>query len=1094
MSQPSGAARSAGSLSRKIVLAACALTGLLVLGLNLIGYRVMHEQIERNLLSGLELRAEAMAMALENRIRPVMRHIEGLAQNALLARALSGAADRETYLLPFMAGIRTINDLPVDVVLVDASGEPIAANHASASALVGAQQGRVLEAVSRARPRAFVVDVEGAPHIFAVTPVVLPPPELAGGALVYRFALPSMPPSASLGGDASGAVVIAHERTDGTVLHHWPANEADAAQRVARAALSLPLDDSRLWLKIVAPRSLVDAPLETLARQLMAVAAITLVVVFLIAVLWTQRLTRPLRELAAIVDSITRQGGLAKRVAVHSDDEVGRLGRSFNAMLDRIAFQHETLEHQVATRTAALSDEVTIRERAEAEVRALNAELEARVRARTRALSDALGEQARAQKRLDDAQKIARIGSWEWCIATRRFTVSHQLRRFVASDGSALIDHYHSLIGYVLPEHRAQVQAQIDAALAGESVDSITFGFVGLDGVPRWLEQSVERVAGEMEDEFLLRATMQDVTERRLREQALRRLAKVFESAGEGIIITDAFNRIVDVNAAFVSMTGYRLEEVKGRDPSLLSSGYTDPQVYQALWRALDEEGHWSGELWERRKNGTPFPVWSNISVVRDDDGKLTNFIAAISDISEKKAAEQRIYNLAHLDGLTGLLNRASLEARLEQAMRSARRGGDHLAVLFIDLDRFKHINDSLGHQSGDELLIAVADRLRECTRECDIVARLGGDEFVAVLTGLRDDMTSAAIARSILARLSAAYFLSEQEVFTSPSIGISVFPQDGDSVELLLKHADTAMYHVKRHGRGNYAFFAREMNEAMERRMALEKDLRHALENAEFLLHYQPQLNRHGRIMGAEALIRWRHPVRGFVPPGEFIFLAEEIGAINDIGQWVLDEACRVAALWRAQRSPQFVISVNLSLRQLRQSNFIEEVLMTLSRHRLPADALKLEVTESQAMENAEETIRILCRLRELGVTLAIDDFGTGYSSLSYLKRLPIQTLKLDRSFVMDIETDPNDAQISSATLALAHGLGMSVCAEGVETDGQLRFLQDHQCDSYQGYLFSKPVSEAEMAQLLEVPDRYVQQPGFRMRIVRPSTLSAGG
>jgi len=595
------------------------------------------------------------------------------------------------------------------------------------------------------------------------------------------------------------------------------------------------------------------------------------------------------------------------------------------------------------------------------------------------------------------------------------------------------------------------------------------------DGMPIDVRLSGTLYEGE-DGEKLILSVVEDISGRKRAEAQLRLMASIFEHSGEAILISDRDNRIVAVNPAFTRLTGYAAAEVIGRNPSLLASGRTTPEEYAQMWRALREHGVWHGEVWDRRKDGGTYPKWLTISTLKNADGELTHYIGSFTDISERKTAEERIRHLAHHDPLTGLSNRFHLQGRLEQALATARRDGRRLAVIFLDLDRFKIINDTLGHQVGDHLLIAVAHRLRACVRDSDIVARLGGDEFVVVLTDV-DGATARQVADKILRSLANAHSVGAHRLHATPSLGIAMFPADGENVETLMKNADTAMYHAKTTGRNNAQFFTAAMNEAASARLALETSLRRAVERAEFELHYQPQVElASGRVVGVEALVRWRHPERGLVSPLTFIPLAEETGLIAPLGEWVLDQALRQLAAWRAAGSDGLRMAVNLSAHQLRDPSFAAGVAAALARHRVPAEWLELEITESVAMADPRATIELLEELRRMGVDLAIDDFGTGYSSLSYLKLLPIQRLKLDRSFVMDIERDPNDAAICSATIALAHSLGLGVVAEGVETEAQRDYLARLDCDILQGYLFSRPLPAAEAEAFLRHARRQVE------------------
>ncbi len=555
--------------------------------------------------------------------------------------------------------------------------------------------------------------------------------------------------------------------------------------------------------------------------------------------------------------------------------------------------------------------------------------------------------------------------------------------------------------------------------------------------------------------------TLRDMTLTQSADEALRLYAKVFEYGGEAILITDADNRIIAVNQALELDTGYTQKELIGKDPRTLSANKTPPETYRMMWNALQDKdsGYWQGELWDLRKDGSTYPKWAAITAIYDTKGNITNYIASYTDISERKAAEARIARLAHHDALTGLFNRYSLENRLAQALLAARREKRQMAVIFIDLDRFKVINDTLGHHVGDLLLVEVAQRLSACVRESDIVARLGGDEFVVALTSIATDMDAAHVARKIIAAMEVPCDIEGKSLHISPSLGISLFPGNGEDVDALMKNADTAMYHAKEMGRNNFQFFTPAMTAAATERLEIERDLRAALKNNEFELHYQPQVcASKGLVRGVEALIRWRHPERGLIPPLKFIPVAEETGVIEAIGTWVLEEACRQMAEWRRAGFDLKYVAVNLSAHQLRSPDLVGLAQGAIARFGLAPGQLELEITESVAMEDPERAIGILRSLRESGVELAIDDFGTGYSSLAYLKMLPIHTLKLDRAFVRDIETDENDAAISAATIALAKNLGLRVVAEGVETEAQRDFLSRHACNLLQGYLFGKP------------------------------------
>ena len=594
-----------------------------------------------------------------------------------------------------------------------------------------------------------------------------------------------------------------------------------------------------------------------------------------------------------------------------------------------------------------------------------------------------------------------------------------------------------------------------DDVLAPWRARTTTFGMFGLLlVVVFWLTRDLlRRNAGRL-------AAAIDVA--RTAEERLHLLAKVFEHTGEAIVVSDAENRIVSVNKAFSLLTGYVAEDVLGQNPRVLSAGRTTPDEYADMWRAINERGRWDGEIWDRRKDGSCYPKWLTISTLHDAQGRLTHYIGSFTDISERKAVEQNIHHLAHHDMLTGLPNRFSLQHRLRQVLASANRDRQQVAVLFIDLDHFKRINDTLGHSIGDALLIDVAARLKGCVRDSDIVARLGGDEFVIVMTNVADGRAQdiSSMARKIVHRLSCTYGIDGHELQVTPSVGISVFPVDGEDAETLMRNADTAMYHAKSLGRHNYQFFARSMNEAAAERLQLESAMRRGIERGEFLLHFQPQIEiASGRVVCLEALVRWQHPEWGLLLPDRFIPLAEEYGPIEALGSWVLEDVCRRLRELERLGYGYLRIAVNVCGRQLRRSDFADGLGRLLDTYQVGPGRLEVEVAESVTAELSDAMIVLFQELRSLGVTLSIDDFGTGYSSLGRLKLLPIQKIKLDRSFVADIETDNNDATICAASVALAHSLGLAVVAEGVETEPQFAYLRALDTDLMQGYYFCEPL-----------------------------------
>lgn len=556
---------------------------------------------------------------------------------------------------------------------------------------------------------------------------------------------------------------------------------------------------------------------------------------------------------------------------------------------------------------------------------------------------------------------------------------------------------------------------------------------------------------------------VRDVTQRKRDEQELSIAAIAFESQ-TGMVVTDPNAIILRVNRAFTTLTGYSAEEALGQTPHLLSSGRHDKAFYQAMWAAVKETGYWQGEIWNRRKNGKIYAEWLTISAVTDSSGNVTHYVGTFSDITQNKEAEAEIHRLAYFDHLTQLPNRRLLQDRLGQSVASAARTGLIGAVLFLDLDNFKSLNDTKGHDAGDELLVEVAQRLRSVVREGDTLARLGGDEFVVILEDLGTESEIVAlmakqIAQKILDVLNQPYKFHGFEFHSTASIGISLY-RERESVEDLLKHADLAMYQAKSDGRNTLRFFDPAMQEVVTSRAAMEKDLRLALEHHQFKLHFQPQVNQEREIIGAEVLLRWQHPDRGLISPNDFISLAEDTGLILPIGQWVLESACAQLRLWAGNAHTRHLrLAVNVSPRQFRQPDFVALVMRAVSDNAISSDNLKLEITESMLLTNMNETIVKMNELRELGIKFSMDDFGTGFSSLSYLTKLPLQQLKIDQSFVHNIGVKPADATIVQTIIGMAQNLGIDVIAEGVETEDQKLFLEQHGCLQHQGYLFSRPV-----------------------------------
>lgn len=620
---------------------------------------------------------------------------------------------------------------------------------------------------------------------------------------------------------------------------------------------------------------------------------------------------------------------------------------------------------------------------------------------------------------------------------------------------------------------RTGVIDHIQRALRGEFPGPIEYPFeVPQTGQAGWSSNTsvpLRNAAGQIVGVI---ATIIDITARKRSEEELRLAASIFQASGAPIVVTDARNRIIAANPAFIDMTGYALPDLLDKTPMMFRSDHHDTAFYQDLWKRLNTEGHWHGEIWIKDRHGNLLANMVTINALLQESGEVQRYVWLCSDITEKKKAEEAIWRHAHFDSLTELPNRRLFLNRLARDMAAADRSGQALAVLFIDLDHFKEINDSRGHELGDRLLRETAQRITACVRQSDTVSRLGGDEFTVIMPNVSDRSLVDHRAQEILLALQQPFVLEGEAEFVSASIGITLYPNDAGEIESLLKNADQAMYEAKDGGRNRYSYFAPAMQEIAQARQHLIRDLRGALSGGQLAVHYQPIVSlASGRVCKAEALLRWRHPQLGMVSPVRFIPLAEETGLIHEIGDWVFREAARVAKHWRQTQghAGPIQISVNKSPRQFASGNTDTAWISHLAEIGLPAECMALEITEGLLLDSRIEVTRKLSSFREAGMQISLDDFGTGYSAMSYLKRFPIDTLKIDKSFVRDMATDPGDQAIVEAIIVMAHKLGLNVVAEGVETQEQRIRLIAAGCDYGQGYLFSRPLPETEFQALLE-------------------------
>lgn len=671
---------------------------------------------------------------------------------------------------------------------------------------------------------------------------------------------------------------------------------------------------------------------------------------------------------------------------------------------------------------------------------------------------------------LSIALASAKMASWDWDISTGRVIFNERWAKLRGYRLKKINPHIDTWESGIHPDDFPAYQAALTAHLENRTpFFQAEYRIRTLSGPLIWILNHGMVIKRDAWGNPLRMAGIEkDITVQKHNDEELRIAAIAFESQ-EGMIVTDSNAVIIRINKAFTRLTGYSAEEAVGRTPQLLSSGRHDKAFYLRMWASLKENGFWQGEIWNRRKNGMIFAEWLNISAVSAPDGSITHYVASFSDLTNNKEAAAEIHRLAYYDPLTQLPNRRLFQERLGKALVVSGRSGKYGALLFIDLDNFKSLNDTLGHDMGDILLTQVAERLVGCVRESDTVARQGGDEFVVMLEELSRNPEEAAIqaeevGQKILAALNQTYQLTSYEYRNTPSIGITLFNDHLETVDDLLKRADIAMYAAKATGRNTLRFFDSEMQAAVTARATLEADLHRALTENQFKLYFQLQAHQDHRVIGAEVLLRWEHPERGLILPSEFIPLAEETRLILPIGLWVLDSACVQLKTWGDMPQTRHLqLAVNISAHQFHEACFVEQVRTVLEKHAIPPDRLKLELTESLVLDNIDDTIIKMQELKKIGVHFSMDDFGSGCSSLAYLTQLPLDQLKIDRSFVHNIGLKPTDAVIVQTIIGMANNLGMDVIAEGVETEEQRAFLALHGCPAIQGYLFGRPVPLGE-------------------------------
>ncbi|QLC73137.1 EAL domain-containing protein [Pseudomonas sp. LPB0260] len=736
------------------------------------------------------------------------------------------------------------------------------------------------------------------------------------------------------------------------------------------------------------------------------------------------------------------------------------------ALIDNL----EDAMRQAEGLNAELGREVEQRWRAEHELREAHGALEVRVAERTLELDAATQALGKSQARLALALEASELGLWDWNLESDEVHHSH-LKEIFGLEPEAVQIMLRDLKPRLHPDDLPLLRRALVEHFKGRSDGyQIEYRIQHANGHWVWIEDRGRAVERDARGRVLrMLGTRRDISARKLQEEQQRLAATVFEAASEGIVILDPDYRLLAVNQAFRQVTGYRQDELVGQSVATLIGSRESRRQYQMIRLELEAVGSWQGELIETRKNGELYPQWLQLKVVRDGRGQASHIVGFFADLSARRETEERLRYLSHYDELTGLANRSLFKQRLHEASQRARQSGRSLALLHIDLDRFKLLNDSLGHELADQLLRQMSRRLAQAVPEADTIARLSSDEFAVLLDSYGSLSSLARMASRLLAKLRLPLLVGGEELVVSASVGISLLPDNAREISALISQANMAMQHAKHLGGNTFQFYTDNLQACTLERLQLENQLRKAIEEGQLEVFYQPKLClADDSVKAAEALVRWRHPSLGLVPPGEFIGLAEETGLIAPIGEFVLRQACQQAREWQRQGLADLRVSVNLSVHQLRKGNLTSLVRQVLEDTGLAAHNLELELTESQLLDNVESVIATFQQLRELGVKLAIDDFGTGYSSLSYLKRFPVDYVKIDQSFIRDLAIGGEDAAITRAIIAMAHGLELKVVAEGVETQAQMDFLKAQHCDEIQGYLISKPVPAEAFARLL--------------------------
>lgn len=1012
------------SIANRILAAALAVATVALTLTGLMSYGFSRHLLQQQIEQEHAATADLLAQRLELRLNRIGEEMQALAGNTLAVNALLDSTGRDAYLRPFLREFHTAALAPATLCLHDFRGQALACNRSDLDPVPPDATWHRLVLEDNRTYAEWLPDGQG---LLLALPVFYPGTGQPEGMIVARFSLEQLFADIfALAGERTARVTAAGK--DLFACERCAENPTTLLHTSTTLALAPPFAGKSLALWVGEPRTAAFAPLTQLTYSYLALATLILLLVFFAARAIARRITRPLAALTGEAEHVAQNIHYDLETEIAGRDELGQLSASFRHMLQNLRTAHQELEQRIEERTAAL----------------------------------------RAQRN-DYRIIFDTVPAFVWYFDRdgRVLRVNRRAADFLGLRIGQLLGK--SVFDLFPPAFAARCQASnLEVINNGREQVNLIEPMQRPGGELMWLRLDKAPFRDEHGTILGVVVFSSDVSGEIKAQEHTRLAAKVFENTLEGIVIVDAQLRMVAVNRAFCRITGYAQEEVLGQNPRLLASGAQGAAFYHGFWRALRRKGEWRGELWNRRKGGQLYAEHLSVTTVRNVQGEVTHYVGVFSDITTLKRTEQRLEQMAYYDFLTGLPNRTLFTERLQQSLTRRKRTPTPLGVMFIDLDRFKAINDTLGHEAGDQLLQHVARQLQDCLREQDTVARLGGDEFIVLLEKPGDAQHVERIAERILKALADPFLFYGQEVFTGGSIGIAMYPDDGEDFETLLKNADTAMYRAKNSGRNTYVFYQAEMNAASHVRLRLEAELRRALRENEFTLVFQPQIDlATGRISGAEALVRWNHPERGLLVPAEFLAVAEESGSIIDIDRWVLRTACHHYRDWKEAGLEGVHLAVNLSSRHILRRKLSDEVREVLSNLCLPGDWLELEFTETSLIQNSEDVLRALSDIRSLGVRIAIDDFGTGYSSLLYLKRFPIDVLKIDQSFVHGLPHDTEDTSIIEAILAMASRLKLQVVAEGVELAGQAGYLHANGCPQAQGYFYGRPMTADDFANL---------------------------